>query len=67
MHRIGVVFSQVMVSTAAGLAAGTFVPIPILVSLLAGLTGARLILQRSRSRRARRVLNFGSSEARRAA
>src|SRR4051812_19833728 len=67
MQRIGRAFAQLMFSTAVGLAAGTFVPVPILLSLLAGLTGGRLILQRRRSRFSKLLLNFGSSTSRRAA
>lgn len=67
MQRIGRVFALLAVSTALGLAAGTFVSTPLLLALLAGLTGGRLILQRRRSRFSQLVLNFGSSSFRRAA
>jgi hypothetical protein len=67
MQRVGRVFAQLAVSTACGLAVGTFVSLPILVSLLAGLTGGRLILHRRRTPFSRLVLKLGSSSSRRAA
>ncbi len=67
MQRIGRVFAHVAISTSFGFAAGASVPMPILLSLLVCLTGARLILQRRRSRSSQRVLNSRSSESRRAA
>jgi hypothetical protein len=68
MHRIGRVFAQMAVATAIGLAAGTFVPMPVLLSSLVCLTGGRVILQQHRSSRfARLALHFGSSASRRAA
>lgn len=67
MQRFGRVFSQMAVATAFGLAAATFVSMPVLLSSLVCLTGGRLILQRRRSRFARLALNFGSSSSRRAA
>jgi hypothetical protein len=67
MQRIGRVFAQLAFSTAFGLAAGTFVSVPILLSLLVCLTGGRLILRRRRSRLSQLVLNYGSSSSRRAA
>lgn len=67
MQRIGRLFAQLAFSTAFGLAAGTFLPLPILVSCLVILTGGRSILQRRRTPFARLVLNLGSSSQRRAA
>jgi hypothetical protein len=67
MQRIGRAFSQMAFATAVGLAAGTFVPMPILLSSLVFLAGGRLMLQRQRSRFAERVLYFGGSKSRRAA
>ena len=67
MQRIARAFAQLAVSMALGLAAGTFVSMPILVSLLVCLTGGQLILRRRRTRFSQLVLNFGSSSSRRAA
>src|SRR3954469_17126901 len=58
MQRFGRAFAELMFSTAGGRAAGAFVSMPILVSLLIGLSGGRLILQRRRSRFSKLVLNF---------
>lgn len=67
MQRIGRTFAQLAFATAMGLAAGTFLPMPILLSSLAGLAGGRWILQRRRTPLAQRVLYFGSHSPRRAA
>ena len=67
MQRIGRVFSQLAVATALGLAAGTFVSMPVLLSAFVFLAGGRLILQRRRTRFARLVLHLGSNSTRRAA
>ena len=67
MQRIARAFAQLAFATGAGVAAGAFVSVPILLSLLVGLTGGRLILQRRRSRFSQLVLNFGSGASRRAA
>jgi hypothetical protein len=67
MQRIGRAFAQAAVSVALGLAAGTFVAVPILVGSLVFLAGGRLVLQHQHSRFSERVLNLGSSALRRAA
>jgi hypothetical protein len=67
MQRIGRVFAHIAFATAFGLAAGTLVPIPVLLSSLVCLTGGRLILQRRHSRFAQLALHFGSSRSSRAA
>ncbi len=67
MLTIGRTFSQLAVATAFGLAGGRFVPMPVLVSLLAGLAGSLLVLERIQTPFARHLLNFGSSAARRTA
>lgn len=67
MQRIGRAFAQAAVSVALGLAAGTFVPMPILAGSLVLVMGGRLVLQRQHSRFAQRVLHLGSSTSRHAA
>jgi hypothetical protein len=67
MERIGRAFALLAVSTFFGLAAGEFMPIPLLLSLLVCLAGGRMILQRQRSPRSQRMLHWGSSSSRRAA
>lgn len=67
MQQIGRAFAQAAVSVALGLAAATFVPMPILVGSLAFLTGGRMVLQRRHSRFSERLLYLGSSRLRRAA
>lgn len=66
MQRVGRAFSQLAVSTGLGLAAASFIPVPVLVSLLVVLVGGRSILLRRRSRLSR-LMNLGSSSIRRAA
>jgi hypothetical protein len=67
MHKIARTFTQLAAATAMGLSTGRLLPMPVLLSLLAGLMGGRLILQRRRTRFSRLVLHFGSSESRRRA
>jgi hypothetical protein len=67
MQRIGRTFAQLAFATAMGLAAGTFVPMSVLLASLAGLAGGRWILQRRRTPFAQLVLHLGSSSSRRAA
>ena len=67
LERIGRTFAQLAVSTFFGLAAGEFIPIPLLLSLLVCLAGGRMILQRRRSPLSQRALYWGSSSSRRAA
>src|SRR5687768_7425046 len=67
LQRIGLMFAQLSVATALGLAAAAFVSMPLMLSLLATLTGGRWILQRQHSRVLRCILYFGSSAPRRAA
>jgi hypothetical protein len=64
MQRVGRVFAQMAFSSALGLAAGTFIPLPILVSSFVGLVGGRAILQRQHSPFADHLLNLGSSSSR---
>ena len=67
MERIGRLFSQLAVATAVGLLAASFVPTPMLLSLLVFLTGGRAALQRRHTRRAQTLLYLGSNKSRRAA
>lgn len=67
MQRIGRAFALTAVSVGLGLAAGTLVPMPVLLSSFAFLAGGRMILQRQHSRFSERLLYLGSSRLRRAA
>src|SRR4051812_15578772 len=67
VQRIGRAFALASVSASLGIAAGTFVWMPILVASLAVLVGGRLILQRQASRFSRTVLYMGSNASRQAA
>ena len=67
MQRIGRLFAQLAFATACGLAAGELLPMAVLASSLAGLAGARVILQLQHSRISRTILRFGSHSPRRAA
>jgi hypothetical protein len=65
--RVRRVLAQLVFATGLGVAAGEFVPIPILMSLFVGLTGGRLMLKRRRTKLSQLALHFGSSSSRRAA
>jgi hypothetical protein len=66
MRRIRRTLGTIFVSVSLGLAAGAFVQTPVLVALLFGLIGQRLIW-RQRSRAMHRALDASSSGMRRAA